>query len=107
MRCHGQLGMLVQHRCSYNCLTQTVECAILYIVKKSRKVETRQTQVPPVPVASPVVYTTVQTPMIAPMTVVEAAGIAAVRRCVTLIANGIAGSPWTQWADDERVPIIR
>jgi HK97 family phage portal protein len=38
------------------------------------------------------------------MTVVEAAGIAAVRRCVTLIANGIAGSPWTQWADDERVP---
>ena len=76
-----------------------------YVVKKSRKIETRQTEgAPPPNAASPVVYTTVQTPLIAPMTVVEAAGIAAVRRCVTLIANGIAGSPWTQWADEVRVP---
>ena len=39
-----------------------------------------------------------------PLSVVEAAGIAAVRRCVTLIANAVAGSPWTQWADEVRVP---
>lgn len=32
-----------------------------------------------------------------PLTVVEAAGVAAVRRCVTLIANAIAGQKWTEW----------
>ena len=32
-----------------------------------------------------------------PLTVVEAAGISAVRRCVTLIANAIAGQRWTEW----------
>lgn len=32
-----------------------------------------------------------------PLTVVEAAGVAAVRRCVTLIANSIARSPWGEW----------
>lgn len=42
-----------------------------------------------------------------PLSVVEAAGIAAVRRCVTLICNAIAGSPWTQWRNDEKVPNSR
>lgn len=32
-----------------------------------------------------------------PLTVIEAAGVAAVRRCVSLIANAIAGQPWTEW----------
>lgn len=29
----------------------------------------------------------------------EAAGVSAVRRCVTLIANAIAGQKWTEWED--------
>ena len=32
-----------------------------------------------------------------PLTVVEAAGVAAVRRCISLIANAIAGQRWTEW----------
>lgn len=32
-----------------------------------------------------------------PLTVVEAAGISAVRRCVSLIANAIAGREWQEW----------
>lgn len=32
-----------------------------------------------------------------PLTVVEAVGVSAVRRCVTLIANSIAGQRWTEW----------
>jgi HK97 family phage portal protein len=32
-----------------------------------------------------------------PLSVVEASGIAAVRRCVSLIANAIAGQRWTEW----------
>ena len=32
-----------------------------------------------------------------PLTVIEAAGVSAVRRCVTLIANAIAGQRWTEW----------
>lgn len=32
-----------------------------------------------------------------PLTVVEAAGVSAVRRCITLIANAIAGQRWTEW----------
>lgn len=32
-----------------------------------------------------------------PLTVIEAAGVAAVRRCITLIANAIAGQRWTEW----------
>lgn len=32
-----------------------------------------------------------------PLTVVEAAGVTAVRRCVSLIANAIAGQRWTEW----------
>ena len=32
-----------------------------------------------------------------PLTVIEAVGISAVRRCVTLIANAISGQRWTEW----------
>jgi HK97 family phage portal protein len=43
-----------------------------------------------------------------PLTVIEAAGIAAVRRCVTLIANAIAGQPWTEWEGREQIePVSR
>lgn len=43
-----------------------------------------------------------------PLTVIEAAGISAVRRCVTLIANGIAGQRWTEWQGLEQVkPVSR
>lgn len=38
-----------------------------------------------------------------PLTVVEAAGISAVRRCVTLIANAVARGRWTEWQDGERL----
>lgn len=39
------------------------------------------------------------TPASFPLTVVEAAGVSAVRRCVTLIANAIAGQRWTEWEE--------
>lgn len=42
-------------------------------------------------------------PMSYPLTVIEAVGISAVRRCVTLIANAISGQRWTMWRDRERV----
>lgn len=32
-----------------------------------------------------------------PLTIIEAAGIATVRRCVSLIANAIAGREWQEW----------
>jgi HK97 family phage portal protein len=32
-----------------------------------------------------------------PLTIVEAAGLAAVRRCVSLIANAVAGRDWQEW----------
>jgi HK97 family phage portal protein len=43
-----------------------------------------------------------------PLTVVEAAGVTAVRRCVTLIANAIAGQRWTEWEGEppERLPTL-
>ena len=43
-----------------------------------------------------------------PLTVVEAAGISAVRRCVTLIANAIAGQRWTEWEGEPatRLPVL-
>lgn len=43
-----------------------------------------------------------------PLTVVEAAGVTAVRRCVTLIANAIAGQRWTEWQGEpaERLPVV-
>ena len=43
-----------------------------------------------------------------PLTIVEAAGVSAVRRCVTLIANAIAGQRWTEWEGEpaQRLPIL-
>lgn len=43
-----------------------------------------------------------------PLTVVEAAGVSAVRRCVTLIANAIAGQRWTEWEGEppERLEVV-
>jgi phage portal protein BeeE len=38
-----------------------------------------------------------------PLSVIEAVGISAVRRCVTLIANAIAGQRWTEWRDRQRI----
>ena len=38
-----------------------------------------------------------------PLTILEAAGIAAVRRCVTLIANAIAGREWQEWEGKTRI----
>lgn len=40
-----------------------------------------------------------------PLTAVEAAGVSAVRRCVTLIANAIAGQRWTEWDGNERLEV--
>lgn len=43
-----------------------------------------------------------------PLSVIEAAGISAVRRCVSLIANGIAGQRWTEWVGDDQIkPVSR
>ena len=43
-----------------------------------------------------------------PLTVIEAAGISAVRRCVSLIANAIAGQRWTEWYGTEQTtPVSR
>lgn len=43
-----------------------------------------------------------------PLTVIEAAGVAAVRRCVSLIANAIAGQRWTEWDGRTQVePVTR
>ena len=43
-----------------------------------------------------------------PLTVIEAAGVSAVRRCVTLIANAIAGQRWTEWEGEPatRLPTL-
>lgn len=46
------------------------------------------------------------TPGAYPLTAVEAAGVAAVRRCVTLIANAIAGQRWTEWDGPERLETV-
>jgi len=43
-----------------------------------------------------------------PLTVIEAAGVSAVRRCVTLIANAIAGQRWTEWEGEpaQRLEVV-
>lgn len=67
------------------------------------KVEKRDAVVPvPIPAAEArVVQTTISSLAIPsaayPLTVVEAAGVSAVRRCISLIANAIAGQRWTEW----------
>lgn len=47
-----------------------------------------------------VLSTTFVPSMAYPLSIVEAVGISAVRRCVTLIANAISGQRWTEWYDD-------
>ena len=43
-----------------------------------------------------------------PLTVLEAAGISAVRRCVSLIANAVAGQRWTEWNGYDQIePVSR
>lgn len=42
-----------------------------------------------------------------PLTVTEAAGVAAVRRCVSLIANAIAGQRWTEWEGEPPVRLTQ
>jgi HK97 family phage portal protein len=67
------------------------------------KVEKRDAVVPvPIPAAEQrvvqTVISSVTIPSAAyPLTVVEAAGVSAVRRCISLIANAIAGQRWTEW----------
>ena len=81
--------------------------------KKHRKtaltVQTRDTQVPSVETMVATVTSSLVIPSAAfPLTVVEAAGVSAVRRCVTLIANAIAGQRWTEWEGEpaERLPVV-
>ncbi|RPJ28273.1 MAG: phage portal protein [Chloroflexi bacterium] len=57
---------------------------------------------PPSPAVLGIPASYYQTSMAYPLTVVEAVGISAVRRCVTLIANAIAGQRWTEWTDSPR-----
>ena len=52
-----------------------------------------------------VTLNTVFTPSSYPLTIIEAAGVAAVRRCVTLIANAIAGQRWTEWEGEQRLDV--
>lgn len=69
-----------------------------------KAVQTRDATLPPWNVVS--VSSIV--PSAFPLTVVEAAGVSAVRRCVSLIANAIAGQKWTEWDRDEPVdPVSR
>jgi len=42
-----------------------------------------------------------------PLTVLEAAGVSAVRRCVSLIANAIAGREWQEWQGSTKLPPSR
>lgn len=75
-------------------------------MKKNKKqvpvIERRDAIVPPVGWSSSVPSFSV--PVSAyPLTVIEAVGISAVRRCVTLIANAISGQRWTEWEDLERI----
>jgi HK97 family phage portal protein len=62
-----------------------------------------------VPTAYSTSTTTIVIPSMAyPLTVVEAAGVTAVRRCVSLIANAIAGQRWTEWEGEPptRLPLL-
>lgn len=72
----------------------------------THNIETRHIDLPvPVPVPTyperrivGTAFSTMSLPSMAyPLTIVEAAGVSAVRRCVSLIANAIAGQRWTEW----------
>lgn len=58
--------------------------------------------------ALPAVSSLTIAPAAFPLTVLEAAGVSAVRRCVTLIANAIAGQKWTEWEEGVQItPVSR
>lgn len=82
--------------------------------KKARsvtKVERRSVDASSLPVPSTwgqMVSAGTLVPTAFPLTVVEAAGVAAVRRCVSLIANAIAGQLWTEWEGRDQIePVSR
>lgn len=62
--------------------------------KTSATVDSRSVGFPPTYSTSGVYFLP---SMAYPLTVIEAVGISAVRRCVTLIANAISGQRWTEW----------
>ena len=67
-------------------------------VERRDLVVTNPVPLPRYPERREVVTSTLAIPTAAyPLTVVEAAGVSAVRRCVSLIANAIAGQRWTEW----------
>ena len=73
------------------------------------KAQTRQVSAPAVETQVQTVVSSIAIPSAAfPLTVVEAAGVSAVRRCVMLIANAIAGQRWTEWEGEpsERLPVL-
>ena len=83
--------------------------------KHNRSVETSNRNIVPVPVPSyperrlGTMFSSIAIqPTAYPLTVVEAAGVSAVRRCVTLIANAIAGQRWTEWEGEPatRLPVV-
>jgi len=84
--------------------------------KHNRSVETSNRNIVPVPVPSHpesrmlgTMFSSLAIPSTAfPLTVVEAAGVSAVRRCVMLIANAIAGQRWTEWEGEpaSRLPVV-
>lgn len=79
--------------------------------KKSRhaeiKAETRDSIIPPYWPGAYVSTSAIQS-ITYPLTVIEAAGISAVRRCVSLIANAVAGQRWTEWNGYDQIePVSR
>jgi phage portal protein BeeE len=72
--------------------------------KRATKLNTDNRQVTPGMLPGVVVSTMAMNVSAFPLNVVEAAGISAVRRCVTLICNAIAGQDWTEWDDKELIP---
>jgi len=61
------------------------------------------TAAPPVRESSVYVPALGMLPPSVTLTTVEAAGLSAVRRCVSLIANSIAGREWTEWEGTRRL----
>lgn len=75
--------------------------------KAEAKIQRRDSTVPPIGWVG--LFSASMLPSSAyPLTVVEAAGISAVRRCVSLIANAIAGQKWTEWiGTEQQTPVSR
>jgi phage portal protein BeeE len=55
------------------------------------------------PVVAPYVAPVIIYPTAYPLSIVEAAGLAAVRRCVSLIANAVAGRDWQEWEGETKL----